>query len=68
VAQAEVISIEGIMTCYEPPLPMRLLDGITIDKTTMPIIETILEVFISSGTLRDCWQVPNRAGIGSTDS
>jgi hypothetical protein len=68
VARAGAVPVEGITTCDNPPSPMRPMEGITIDGTTMPTIEGFSGGLISSGGLDDSRHVPNRAGIGAPDS
>jgi hypothetical protein len=68
VAQTEAVPMEGITTCDNPPSPMRPMEGITINGTTMPTIKEFSEGFISSGGLDDSRHAPNRAGIGAPNS
>jgi hypothetical protein len=68
VAQPEAVSMEGITTCDNPQSPMRPMEGITIDGTTMPTTEEFSEGLISNRRLDDSRHAPNRAGIGAPDS
>jgi hypothetical protein len=43
VAQTKAILMEEITTYDNPPLPKRPMEGITIDRTTMVIIEEYFE-------------------------